>query len=112
MSDRWAETIPVASVKALGKAISRRRRTLHLSQRKLGAKVGVPPSAISRLELEGDDSKPFGVVVRLITALGMDLELRPHGSKYTPRPPTRLSELSLSPVLPRRRNQDKKGTGR
>jgi len=93
----WAETIPIPSVQRLGSAISRRRRALRLSQKKLGEKTGVPPSAISRLELEGDESTPFGVVVRVVAALELDLELRPRGSKFTPRPPTKLNELGLSP---------------
>lgn len=93
----WAETIPIPSVQALGRATSRRRQSLHLSQSKLSVKTGVARSAISRLELEGDESIPFGVVVRVVEALDFDLELRPRGSKFTPRPPTRLNELGLSP---------------
>jgi transcriptional regulator with XRE-family HTH domain len=93
----WGETIPVPSAKKLGSAISHRRHALHLSQKSLGEKTGLLPSAISRLELEGDDDVPFGVVVRVVGALELDLELRPRGSKFTPRPPTKLSELGLSP---------------
>ncbi len=60
-------------------------------------KTGAPASAISRLELEGDESVPLGLVLRVIEALELDLELRPRGSKFTRRPPTKLSELGLSP---------------
>jgi transcriptional regulator with XRE-family HTH domain len=95
--DMWGETIPVPSVRAFGGAISTRRHTLHLSQKNLGEKTGLPPSAISRLEREGDENTPFGVVVRVVGALELDLELRPRGSKFTPRPPTKLSEIGLSP---------------
>jgi transcriptional regulator with XRE-family HTH domain len=93
----WAATIPVPSGAALGNAISRRRRTLKLSQKLLGEKAGVPPSAISRLELEGDDSTPFSTIVRLIDALELDLELRVRGSRFVPRAPTKLDEFGLSP---------------
>jgi transcriptional regulator with XRE-family HTH domain len=93
----WAETITIAAVEEFGKVISRRRRTLGLSQKNLGEKTGVAPSAISRLELESNDSTPFGTVVRLVDALELELELRPRGSKFTPMPPTKLNELGLSP---------------
>jgi transcriptional regulator with XRE-family HTH domain len=93
----WAETLPIPSVHAMGRAIRRQRRALRLSQKKLGEATGVAPLAISRLELEGDESTPFGVVARVVTALGLDIELRPRGSTFTPRPPTELTELGLSP---------------
>jgi transcriptional regulator with XRE-family HTH domain len=92
----WGETIPVPSVKALGNALSHRRHALNLSQKSIGEKTGLLPSAISRIELESDDDIPFGVVMKLVAALDLDLELRPRGSKFTPRPPTKLSELGLS----------------
>jgi transcriptional regulator with XRE-family HTH domain len=92
----WGETVPVPSVKALSRAISLRRRALHLSQRTVGERAGIPRSAISRLELEANDDTPLGIVVRIVGALELDLELRPRGSKFTPRPPTDLSELGLS----------------
>jgi transcriptional regulator with XRE-family HTH domain len=93
----WGETIPIPSVEALGKAIYKCRNRHHVSQRNLSVKTGVAPSAISRLELEGDESIPLGLVLRVIEALELDLELRPRGSKFTPRPPTKLHELGLSP---------------
>lgn len=93
----WAETIPIPSVQALGRAIIGRRRRLGLTQSSLSVKAGVARAAISRLELEGDESVPFGAVVRVVEALELDLELRPRGSHFTPRPPTNLNELGLSP---------------
>ena len=93
----WAETIPIPSIQVLGRAISRRRHSLRLSQRTVRGKAGVAPSVISRLELEGDESTPFGVVLRVVEALELDLELWPRGPKFTPRPPTKLNELGLSP---------------
>ena len=96
MSDCWAETIPVVSVADAGRAINHRRRSLHFSQRELGATAEVTPTAISRLELERDETVSLGAVLRLVNALGLDLELRPRGSRFTPRPPTRLDELGLS----------------
>lgn len=96
MSELWGGTIPIDSVAGFGRAISHRRHALHFSQRQLGARAEVPPTAISRLELERDDTVSLCVVLRLIDALGLDLELRPRGSRFTPRPPTELCELSLS----------------
>src|ERR1035438_6675738 len=96
-SDMWAETIPISSLQTLGREIGLRRRTLRLSQRTLSEKTGVTPSAIRRIELVGDDNAPFGEVVRLVEALELDLELRPRGSRFVPRPPTKLNELGLSP---------------
>jgi transcriptional regulator with XRE-family HTH domain len=96
-NDGWAPTIPIPSVEALGKAISSRRRAFRLSQKRLGEMIGVEPSAISRIESEGNEDLPFGVVTRLVETLELELELRPRGSKFVPRPPTKLSELNLSP---------------
>ena len=93
----WAETTPISSVQDLGTAIMRRRRSFSLSKRKLGERTGVAPSAISRIELEGDERIPFGAILRSAEALELGLELRPRGSKFAPRPPTRLNELGLSP---------------
>ncbi|MHB8241948.1 MAG: helix-turn-helix domain-containing protein [Solirubrobacteraceae bacterium] len=93
----WAPTVPISSVRDLGRAIGSRRQSLKLTQRKLGEMTDVAPSAISRLEREDDESIPFGVVIRLISSLELDLELRPRGSRYVSRPPTRLNELGLSP---------------
>lgn len=95
-SRTWKETTPIPSAQALGRAISQQRRSLGLSQATLGGKTGVAPAVISRLELTGDESTPFGVVARLVDALELDPELRPRGSKFTPRPPTKLNELGLS----------------
>jgi hypothetical protein len=97
VSEHWGETTPINSVGALGRAINHRRHALHFSQRKLGASAEVPPAAISRLELERDDTVSLGVVLRLVDKLGFDLELRPRGSRFVPRPPTSLCELGLSP---------------
>src|SRR5271154_200959 len=92
----WAETIPIPSSAALGRAISRRRKTLGVSQKRLADETGVAASAISRLELHGDDGVLLETAVLLVKALALDLELRPRGSKFTPRPPTKLDELGLS----------------
>jgi transcriptional regulator with XRE-family HTH domain len=91
----WAETIPIPSAAALAGAISRRRHTLGVSQKSLAEKTGVAASVIRRLELHEDDVS-ISIVVLLASALQLDLELRPRGSKFTPRPPTKLDELGLS----------------
>ncbi|MGP0102636.1 MAG: sigma factor-like helix-turn-helix DNA-binding protein [Solirubrobacteraceae bacterium] len=35
-------------------------------------------------------------VLLIVNVLGLDIELRPRGSKFTPRPPTKVNELGLS----------------
>jgi hypothetical protein len=35
----------------------------------------------------------FWVVRLIVNALGLDIELRPRGSKFIPRPPTKSSNL-------------------
>ncbi len=67
-----------------------------MTQLQLGAAAGVEPRAISRLEVRGDGDVRFDAVVRLVEVLELDLELRPRGSDFTPRPPTKLNELGLS----------------
>jgi transcriptional regulator with XRE-family HTH domain len=99
----WADTIQVSSVDALGRAIHDRRHALGITQKQLGAATGVEAEKISRLEMRalepGDDEEDleFGVAIRLVEALELDLELRPRGSQFTPRPPTKLNELGLNP---------------
>jgi transcriptional regulator with XRE-family HTH domain len=92
----WAETILIKSTARLGRVFRDQRRRLGLSQRQLGLAVGVTSLVISRLEADGDEGTPCGAVVRLADALELDLEFRPRGSLFTPRPPTRLDELGLS----------------
>lgn len=58
----------------------------YLQQSPLGAnEPRVPPQSITAY-----------VVFRNTCSLELDLELRPHGSKFTPRPPSQVSELGLS----------------
>jgi transcriptional regulator with XRE-family HTH domain len=95
-SDRWAATMPIQSVQALSRAVNWRRSALNLSQRKLSEIAGLAPSAIRRIQ-QGDESVPFGAVVRLADSLELVLELRPRGSEFVPRPPAKLDELGLSP---------------
>lgn len=98
-SDMWAETIRVSSVSALGNALGRRREQLHLTQQKLGKTASVRAQSISLLEHQfGDyENMPVSDIIRLADALELDLELRPRGSRFTPRRPTKVVELNLSP---------------
>lgn len=94
---RWAATVPVPSSGALGSAVSSRRRKLGWTQERLAGEARVDRRQISRLETRGGDEVQVGDVLRLLHALNLELELRPLGSEFTPRPPTRLSELNLTP---------------
>jgi transcriptional regulator with XRE-family HTH domain len=93
---RWAHTVPVASSYALGRAIRSQRRKLGWTQERLAAEAGVAWRLISQLETRDRVAVQLGDVLRLIEALNLELELRPVGSEFTPRPPTRLSELNLT----------------
>jgi transcriptional regulator with XRE-family HTH domain len=94
--DTWTETTPVNTLGELGRTVGLRRRSLRLTQQNLAFVTGVAPSAVSRLEQGRDDTTEFRVVLLIVNALGLDVELRPRGSKFTPRPPTKINELGLS----------------
>ena len=94
--DEWAETTPVKTLDDLGRTIGLRRRTLKLTQQHVSGVTSMAPSAVSRLELGRDVTAEFRVVLLIVNALGLDIELRPRGSKFTPRPPTKVNELGLS----------------
>jgi transcriptional regulator with XRE-family HTH domain len=96
--DEWAETIAVPSLGALGRAIYRRRRARGLVQRTIADATGIEPRVVSLLELGRDDTIPFRDVLRVVNLLALDIELRPRGSKFTPRRPTKVNELGLSPA--------------
>lgn len=90
----WKRPIPISSVRDLGSTLRRRRGVLGLSQKRLGESADVEPSAISRLEREADDRTPVGAVIRLATALGLELNLCAHGSRSIS--PPKMNELGLS----------------
>jgi transcriptional regulator with XRE-family HTH domain len=96
--DEWAATIPVPSLGALGSAIYGRRRARGLTQQKIADATGIEPRAVSLLELGRDDTIPFRYVLLVVNLLELDIELRPRGSKFTPRRPTKVNELGLSPA--------------
>ena len=62
----------------LGRAVKAARETLGLSQSALAERAGMPQSSVSRFE-GGDVEPTITTLLRLVTALGMDLaiELRP-----------------------------------
>lgn len=93
---QWADTIPIRSARELARAINNRRTAFATPQSRLSESTGVDLATLRRVE-QGDHEVPFGVVVRLVDALELDLELRPRGSDFAPRPPTKVSELGLSP---------------
>ena len=94
--DAWAETTPVKTLGDLGRTIGLRRRSLKLTQQHVSGVTGVAPSAVSRLELGRDETAEFRAVLLIVNVLGLDIELRPRGSTFTPRPPTKVNELGLS----------------
>lgn len=95
-SAMWGETMPVKSADKLGMFISLRRRALRLTQQKIADVTGIERVVVSRLERGRGDTTELRVVLLVVNALGLDIELRPRGSKFTPRPPTNVTELGLS----------------
>jgi transcriptional regulator with XRE-family HTH domain len=69
---------------------------LKLTQQHVSGVTGLASSAVSRLELGRDETAEFRAVLLIANVLGLDIELRPRGSKFTPRPPTKVNELGLS----------------
>jgi transcriptional regulator with XRE-family HTH domain len=96
--DEWAATTCVSSLSVLGNAIYWRRRARGLRQTTVADATGVEPRVVSLLERGCDDTIPFQYVLRVVDLLELDIELRPRGSKFTPRPPTKVNELGLSPA--------------
>ena len=96
-SAEWAETTPVKTLGDLGRTIGMRRRSLGLSQQHVSGVTGVSASTVSRLELGREKTAEFRAVLLIVNVLGLDIELRPRGSKFTPRKPTKVNELGLSP---------------
>jgi transcriptional regulator with XRE-family HTH domain len=92
----WAETIPVNSAPELGRSLANRRRRLKLTQERVADVTGIERVVVHRLEHGQGDSMEFSVLRLIINALGLDIELRPRGSKFIPRPPTNVTELTLS----------------
>jgi|HubBroStandDraft_6_1064221.scaffolds.fasta_scaffold411085_2 transcriptional regulator with XRE-family HTH domain len=94
--DEWAETVPIASALDLGTAVAARRRRLKLTQQTVAGVTGTERVVVHRLEHGQGDTMEFRVVRLVVNALGLDIELRPRGSKFNPRPPVNVSELGLS----------------
>ncbi|HEX4436802.1 MAG TPA: sigma factor-like helix-turn-helix DNA-binding protein [Solirubrobacteraceae bacterium] len=96
VSDEWAETVKVDSALDLGRALAARRRRLKLTQERVAGVTGTERLLIHRLEHGQGDTIEFRIVQLVVNALGLDIELRPRGSKFIPRPPTNVTELGLS----------------
>ncbi len=69
-----------------------------MSQQKIADAAGVEPGIVSQLVLARDETTQFRHVLLVVNVLGLDVELRPRGSMFTPRPPTKVNELGLSPA--------------
>lgn len=92
----WAKATPVKSADDLGRTISVYRRRLKVSQQRIAEAVGIEGAVVSRLERGYGDSAEFRAVLLVVNALGLDVELREHGTTPPPRPPTNVTELGLS----------------
>ncbi|HLL91586.1 MAG TPA: helix-turn-helix transcriptional regulator [Solirubrobacteraceae bacterium] len=62
----------------LTQTVRERRRELGLTQEQLADIIGVHRAFVSKLE-RGRGAPRFDLLLRLVQALGMDVELRPRG---------------------------------
>ena len=73
----------VRTPQQLGPIMQGFRKMRELTQEQVGRKVGLPQDAISRLELDPSNAA-FGRVFKILTALGMELVVRPRDQNPQP----------------------------
>jgi len=73
---------PISSAKALGRIIRDRRKSMGLTQALAGKMVGVHQPTISEVE-RGERDVKIDTLLKLISALQLELLVQPIGSKET-----------------------------
>ncbi len=74
------------------------RRALKLSQQGIADVTGIEPRTVSQIERGKAATLELRVILLVVHALGMDVELRGRDEEFVPVPPSRVSELGLSPA--------------
>lgn len=96
-----ARPLSIDSAEALGIALYLQRRKLKLSQRRIADLAELERIVVSQLERGYGGTAHFRVVLRIVNALGMDIELRPRN--WSPAgadlldPTTSVTGIGLSP---------------
>ena len=96
-----AHPLVIDSADSLGIAVYLRRKSLKLTQQKVADRASLKGTTVSQLERGHGATTPFGVVLLIVSALGMDIELRPRD--WTPTgddpldPATSVADIGLSP---------------
>jgi transcriptional regulator with XRE-family HTH domain len=73
------------------------RRALKLSQQGIADVTGIEPRTVSQIERGNAATLELRVILLVVNALAMDIELRGRDEEFVPVPPSRVSELGLSP---------------
>lgn len=95
-----ARPLVIDSAGSLGIALYLKRKGLKLTQQKVASQASLRRTTVSELERGQGATTPFGVVLLLVNALGMDIELRPRD--WTPTgddpldPATSVADIGLS----------------
>jgi HTH-type transcriptional regulator / antitoxin HipB len=69
----------IRTAEQLPEAVRERRRELGITQEQLADVIGVHRAFVSQLE-RGKATVRFDLLLRLVQALGLDIELRPRGT--------------------------------
>lgn len=97
-----AHPLTIDSADSLGIALYLRRRSLKLTQQGLADRASLERTKISQLERGYGNVAPFGAVLLIVNALGMDIELRPRDWTPTGDDPldatTSVAAIGLSPA--------------
>lgn len=97
-----AHLLTIDSADSLGIAVYLRRQSLKLTQQAVADRASLERTKISQLERGQGNVAPFGAVLLIVNALGMDIELRPRD--WTPTgadpldPITNVAAIGLSPA--------------
>ncbi len=97
MRARGAVPKVVHSADDLASHVRARRRTLKLSRQSIADVTGIEPRTVSQIERGKAATLDLGAILLVVNALAMDVELRGRDEEFVPVPPSRLSELGLSP---------------
>jgi transcriptional regulator with XRE-family HTH domain len=97
MQGRGAVPKVVHSADDLAAHVRARRRTLKLSKQSIADVTGTEPRTVSQIERGKAATLELRVILLVVNALAMDIELRGRDDKLKPIPPSRVSELGLSP---------------
>lgn len=97
-----AHPLTIDSADSLGIAVYLRRRSLKLTQQRVAERASLERGKISQLERGYGSVAPFGSVLLIVNALGMDIELRPRDWTPTGADPldltTSVADIGLSPA--------------